>query len=101
MKKSLVLWAFLAFVVAVLVNEKGRLDAKSEDGGLSKEEHLFAQSLTERNRETFVTQFSAEQRKHVIESKGIDPNDAVRAVENELVVQVIQNNDFAETTQVR
>ncbi len=101
MKKSLVLWAFLAFVVAVLVNEKGRLDAKSEEGGLSKEEQTFAKALTDQNRETFVTQFSAEQRKHAIESKGVDPNAAVHAVESELVVQVIQNNDFAETTQVR
>lgn len=101
MKKSFVLWAFLAFAAAVVVNETGALSGKSEEAKMNREEQAFANTLNPENRRTFVKLFSAEQRKHALAKQGMIPNEVVQTLAKEIAVEVVQANNFEETTLVR
>ena len=101
MKKSWVLWAFLAFAAAVIVNENGGFGGKAKETSLSEEELAFANTLDAENRRSFVTLFTPEQRKLALKCKEMLPNIAVQTVDKEIAIEIVQNNDFAETTLVR
>ncbi len=101
MKKSWVLWAFLAFATAVVVNESGGFGENGKEAKLSQEERSFASALDAENRRTFVAVFTPEQRKLAIKCKELLPNIAVQTVDKEIAIEIVQNNDFAETTLIR
>ena len=67
----------------------------------SAEELAFANTLNEENRRIFVTSFSPEQRKLALKSKEMIPNAAVQTIAKEIAIEIVQNNNFAETTPVR